>query len=499
MPKKSTARSPELESFRTKTSPELITAGNSALAANPNFNYGDGLTAALFAKAAYSHSTSTGSFLTSLGWEPLTPSASSREVKNAYAFAAKRIDASGDAQILISFEGSNSTLDQLGDWVDNVAKYGWSGYYKALQPLFADVIHQALTLKSQGKNVELVVTGHSLGGAAASLAYTDLFLPKSMGIWPDKSAPLELGSRIYDQAALKGWTEAQVRELLASTQLYVFGAPSFLIDPNKLDGWGLLKFGISALNPLSLANFFYDFGKKVVGVLDVDDKKIPSLAGFADNAFQFEHRNSDSLLGLGYLDPVAALGSRQAGTQIAINLTGENYKRYGDSLLSLHSMEFYAESIARAVAGKMITKTADPFSDSGLLLPQFSNGTPQSDRIINASEAFGLAGNDLIIASVPGEFIFNGGTGQDTYVLASYGADITINSPSYENNDFLFIALDGSISKTVDGNDLILRVTGKSPEQVSTVRLEGDTGYDVSFVGVIQMNESAAWTVSAVL
>ena len=195
MSKKSTVRSPELESFRTKTAPELITAGNSALAANPNFNYGDGLTAALFAKAAYSHSTSTGSFLSSLGWEPLAPAASSREVKNAYAFAAKRIDASGTAQIAISFEGSNTTLDQLGDWVDNVSKYGWSGYYKALQPLFAEVIHQALVLKSQGKNVELVVTGHSLGGAAASLAYTDLFLPKSMSVWPDKGAPLELGSK----------------------------------------------------------------------------------------------------------------------------------------------------------------------------------------------------------------------------------------------------------------------------------------------------------------
>jgi hypothetical protein len=419
-------------------------------------------------------------------------------VSNAYAFSAKRDLEGGKVQYVISFEGSNTTLSQIKDWVDNVAKYGWSGYYKSLQPLFADVIHQALTSKAQGKDVELLVTGHSLGGAAATAAMIDLFLPKGQNLWPEKGAPLTASSRIYEQPVLKQWSESDILNLLSDTQLYVFGAPSFLIDPNKLDAWGLVKFGFDLVTSFGIIDFFYNFGKNVAGVLNVDKAKVPNLTGYPLQAFQFEHANSAALLGLGVIDPVAAIGSEQPGTRISINLNDATYARYGDSPLSLHSMEFYVESVARAISGASLTKLSDPSAETSILLPQYSNGTADSDRIINAPEGFGLTGNDLLIVSEAGNFVLNGGIGEDTFVVSSYGANIRINGPADELEDALFFALDGTLTVETLGKSTIFKMTGKDSSQVSTVTVEHANDYDITLVGIIQTSEIAPWSVAVI-
>lgn len=496
MSKTQNSRSAAEESYRSKEQTALISAGNVALAANTNFNYTDALVSASFAKAAYSHSTATSSFLQGMDWVPLSGQRSSLEVSNAYAFSAKRELEGGKVQYVISFEGSNTTLSQIKDWVDNVAKYGWSEYYKALQPLFADVIHQALTSKSQGKDVELLVTGHSLGGAAATAAMIDLFLPKGQNLWPEKGAPLAAGSRIYEQTALRQWSESDIRNLLNDTQLYVFGAPSFLIDPNKLSALGLVKFGFDLVTSFGIIDFFYNFGKNVAGVLNVDKAKIPTLTGYALQAFQFEHGNSSALFGLGAIDPVAAIGSEQPGTQISINLNDAIYGRYGNNPLSLHSMELYVESLARAISGASLTKQSDPSAGTSILLPQYSNGTANSDRIINAPEGFGLAGNDLLIVSEAGNFVLNGGIGEDTFVISSYGANIRINGPADELEDALFFALDGTLTIEYTGESTLFKMSGKTADQVSTVEVDQANGYDITLVGIIQMSESTAWNVA---
>ena len=495
MSKSTQALELEVQSYRSKSTPTQVAPGNTELAKNLNFSYSEALVAASFAAAAYQHDTATTSFLERMTFSPLSGSASSLEVKNAYAFAGKRETPDGRIQFLISFEGSNTTLSQIKDWIDNVSKYGWSDYYKSLQPLFAEVIHQALTAKSSGKEVELLVTGHSLGGAAASVAMADLFLPKGVNFWPEKSAPLGSSSRIYEQPVLSQWTEADIRGLLADTQLYVFGAPSFLIEPNKLDAWGLVKFGLDLATSFGIIDFFYNFGKNVAGVLNVDRSKIPSLEGFSSQAFQFEHANTSALFGLGVVDPVTALGSEQAGSQVAINLSDANYSRYGGSAFSLHSMEFYVESVARAISGSELTKVNDPSATKSILLPQFSNGTDASDRIINATEGFGLAGNDLLIVNTPGRFTLNGGFGDDTFVLSSYGAEVVINGAAGETTDALFFAVQGTLSFRDEGNDRVITITGPDA-QSSTVRIDGDNGYAISLVGILQPNASTPWTVA---
>ena len=113
MSKSTQALELEVQSYRSKSTPTQVAPGNTELAKNLNFSYSEALVAASFAAAAYHHDTATTSFLETMTFSPLAGSASSLEVKNAYAFAGKRETPDGRIQFLISFEGSNTTLSQI--------------------------------------------------------------------------------------------------------------------------------------------------------------------------------------------------------------------------------------------------------------------------------------------------------------------------------------------------------------------------------------------------
>ena len=496
MTKKNDSRYREALADRSKTVATLVTPGNDQLAANPDFNYADALQAVRFAQAAYDDKTPLTTLLAQLGWSPMALSSSRLEVSHAYAFAGRREDAQGGVQFALAFEGSNSPLDlvQFRDWTHaNLLRYGWSDYYAALQPLMARVLREALTARDQGQDVELLIAGHSLGGAAASVALADLFLPPQGPLWPDSAAPLQAKARIYNHPELAGWTPEQIRSLLPETQAYVFGAPSFLIDPNKFDALGWLKFGLNLINPAGVLDFFLNLGKNVAEVVIVNEARQPNLTGIEAQLFQLEHRTSEALLGVGALDPVAALGSRQAGTTVALNLDDAAYKAYGNNPLSLHSIDHYAQTLMRVVAGEPVLRAQDPFIDSSLLLPRFSNGTPRSDLIVDVPKAAGLDGHDLLLARSPGSYTLNGGAGQDVYVIAGYGVQATIGGPADEGIDHLYFALAGQLGVEQVEGDWVFTLTGAQPGEVASVRVETGNGYDVDLVGTLVRGAGEAW------
>lgn len=487
MAKKNDNRHREALVDRSKSSPVVIQEGNDLLAANLNFSYGNALQAAAFAKSAYNHQMPLPNLLASMDWSPLTLSSSRLEVSNAYAFAGRREDAQGGVKFALAFEGSNSPFDlvQFRDWTHaNLYKYGWSDYYAMVQPIMARMLKEALTAKAAGQDVQILITGHSLGGAAASVALADLFLPANSPFWPDKKAPLQIKDRIYSHPELSNWSPDEIRSLLDDTEAYVFGAPSFLIDPNKLDASGWLKFGLNLINPKGVVDFFHNLGKNVAEVVVVNETRLPELSGIENRLFQFEHRNSDALLGLS-MDPVTALGTRQAGTQVSINLDDGAYKKYGGNPLSLHSIDNYEQSILKVIAGQPVIRAQDPWDDSGLMLPQLTNGSSRNDLLIDIPKAAGLAGNDLLLARSAGTYVFNGGAGEDVYVIAGFGVHLTISGPADEGIDSIFFVLEGTLSVARNEDAWVYKMTGADESSIATVRIQSDNGYEVDLVGTL--------------
>ena len=129
------------------------------------------------------------------------------------------------------------------------SEYGWSSYYESLIPLVQQVINDALVQKRLNKDVEIIITGHSLGGAAASVAYADLFLDPGSNagnVWIEAGAPLSSTSRIYSGYSAEDI--ADIRSLLLpNIDTYTFGAPSFLIEPTKLNGAEYASLVVGAL------------------------------------------------------------------------------------------------------------------------------------------------------------------------------------------------------------------------------------------------------------
>jgi hypothetical protein len=336
---------------------------------NFNFNYNDAMTSAIFSQAAYCLPSEVPDFLTLVGWEAITPGTTTGwEFENAYAIAGKRVSADDMVQFAIAFEGSNPPLDQLSDWTTtNASEYGWSQYYANLMPLMTLVVREAMLAKDENKNVELLITGHSLGGAAASVAYADLFLPSNQDFWIETKddVPLKNGHRIYDQTGLDQWTDAQIRALLTDTNVYTFGAPSFLIEPTKPSGSEWLALGFDLVTSSNPADFFFTLGAAVAEAVIVDDTLIRDLSGYWEHVFQFEHENSDWAA---FVDPVASIGSEDAGTVLDINLTTSIYDRYNEiaSFPEMHSMDNYVESIARLISGAELIKSDNPLSSNSL-------------------------------------------------------------------------------------------------------------------------------------
>jgi Ca2+-binding RTX toxin-like protein len=488
-----------------------------SLQTNPNFSYNDALTAAFFADAVYVHDQAIpaidglASTLNANHWTPLKTgsggennfdAAGGYKVGNAYGFAARRVAADGAVELVLSFEGSNATLAELGDWSSaNLSEYGWSNYYASLMPLMTELVNQALLEKATNPNVGIIITGHSLGGAAASVAFADLFLPASQNFWVEAHAPLTSGSRIYAQSALDAWTDEQIHGLVNNTSVYTFGAPSFLIEPTKFDGPQWLAFTAQEVGAFILGGIQGAALDLVLGtalVTNVREDLVPNLTGFSSRVFQFEQvdTSTDRLP-----DPVAVLGSRDAGTVLRIDLASQIHDRYNTLFAAptqMHSMDGYLETLARLVTGSYLVEpgTTTPLAAVQVGTDFYNDFITQASGLLTYN---GGAGNDVLIASMAGQSAYlNGGLGSDTYIVGNYGLEVTVAGPANEQDDRLYFNLTGNISASElndSSNSLVITITYGA--QSSTVTVEnwfsGTGAYQLADIGRIQPIEVINW------
>jgi hypothetical protein len=208
------------------------------------YSINQALAASAHSQLAYQYAGNASDFkqtLGSLGWTlidlkaaPGLPNQPTGTHENAFSYSASRNLSSDRVQFVYAIRGSDSPTEDWRDWIwNNASQYGWSHYYEQVREPFAEMLAQALSAQASGKSVEILVTGHSLGGAAAQAAFADLILPAGQGVWVDAGAPLGASSRLFSEAALSSFTSAQVRSLVSSATAYTFGAPSLLIDPQK--------------------------------------------------------------------------------------------------------------------------------------------------------------------------------------------------------------------------------------------------------------------------
>ncbi|MFM8932981.1 MAG: DUF4214 domain-containing protein, partial [Gemmataceae bacterium] len=357
---------------------------------NPAYDPADAMLAGKFAEMAYKHrQPDYEALVASTGWTGITlpdlptlPSGTPFSAvagygvrdglsMQSYAMAARSALPDGTQRFILSFEGSNSPLEEPADWIVNASKYGWSRYYASLMPIVTEVVREVLVEQDAGKPTQLILTGHSLGGAAAMVAYADLFVTPGTDVWPANSQILGAGSRIYDQQALAAWPQERVRALLKDTTVYTIGAPSFLIEPTKPDGAEAtaLFAGLTATtgNPLLQAGILMATALKS---LTVDEAKLPDLTGYSDAVFQYAHKNSSWYLPG---DIVAQLGSRHAGTQLDVNLDNDIQYRYTGALLyavpgGTHGSGNYRESVIRSISGDTLLKSPNELQSKSPML-----------------------------------------------------------------------------------------------------------------------------------
>lgn len=472
--------------------------------ADLTFSYRDALIGALFANQAYEAEAGFARWLEPLGWTPIdrnSPQTSYLKADNAVAIAARHDAVNAPVtQFIISFKGT----DSLADWGNNLMRFGWTNYYKALMPLMARVIDAALLAEQEGRTIELLITGHSLGGAVATLALADLVVDPTQDFWRIEDAPLSKSERIFANPLIAAkWTVPQIASLADKSHVYTFGAPSFLIDPNKL---GSLPDHLIGLSPLEL---FGRLDEIVKHALTVRDAQLPELDRYAERAFQFEHVNSDPWSAD---DTVAQLGDRDPGTVLTIDLDKEVYRRYGSepfglfkvtTPIDLHGMDAYIESLARAVSDSKVVKPDSPAIGASPLLPKPSSATVFND-MLHGSRIDGLAGNDILMADAAQNFHFDGGAGDDIYLVSRFGAHVVIDA-QIAGLDSLYFALPGSISS----KDRVDPATGRV-DRVFSITDQGETasvtvvGWDtdpqgganaLDFVGQILPSDKNLWAV----
>ncbi|MGD9619323.1 MAG: Ig-like domain-containing protein [Mycolicibacterium sp.] len=438
---------------------------------NPNFSYEDAALASMFSDLAYNHRDAD--FATQVqatGWKGIgvskpnmgvggfSPAAGGYGVKTlqtqSYAFAGQRTAADGTVQFVVAFEGSNSPGSEPADWVANALQYGWSHYYASLMPLMNTVVGQMLQAQDQQKKTQLILTGHSLGGALSMMAFADLLAPKG-NLWPGTSDVLKAGHRVLDSVG--GWSLETRTALLTDTTVYTFGAPSILIEPVKL-GANTPKAPVPDTTLLRWTPFGPLFEKAVdvvataLGTLIVDESKLPKFKGvpgisFDTRVFQFEHANtSPAYPG----DSVAQIGSRDPGDVLEINLHDVVHILYAGSNALVpagtHPMGAYQESVIRLVGNRMLLKSPNDLAQNTPKLTQTSSGKGsdiRNDFFINASDD-GKNGNDLFVYSKPGTYTANGGGGTDTYSIGVFGVTLAIDGARQSGRDSLVFDLPGT-------------------------------------------------------
>ena len=459
------------------------------IATNPAFSYQDAILAGRFSELAYKwrDAADFAARVNATGWQGIrvsdsamgqggfSPAAGGYGVigfqdgmpVNSYAFAGRRTAADGTEQFVFAVEGSNACsvpclLDTFGieallrredryDWNANVQQYGWSRYYASLQPLMAEVLRQMIGLQRSGTKTQLIITGHSLGGATAMVAYADLLAPQG-NLYPGSTDVLIDGKRIWDKIppdVLPSPYSDPVRQaILDATTVYTFGAPSPLMDPVKIPG------GLNALlADISLKSVF-DIWRTLGEVQTVRDDLLPKpyRDGTANRVFQFEHtgttfytRRTDPITGAEVLverkyadDVVAALGSRDPGYRFEIQLRQDIHEGYAggssaaEGTLGLsgatHDIGLYNESLIRLATWNALLADRTPF-ESVVGSPTTSGqGSDPRNDVFRDIAGTGRGGNDWFGLTKPGDFVVDGGQGNDLYVQAR---DVAVTIDGY--------------------------------------------------------------------
>ncbi|MFO1327842.1 MAG: hypothetical protein U1F56_10835 [Rubrivivax sp.] len=474
-------------------------SGQSTSHTSARYDLTKSLDAALLSLAAYDSGFTLAAGLQSHGWKPLSNAlldaggGYAAEGKtgsgklNAYAFTASRELPGNTVQYAIAFRGT----DDGTDWLDtNASRWGFSSYYANLRPVMVEFLKSAADAKLAGKNVELLITGHSLGGAAAQAALADLLLEHGKDLWSmeaGQSSTLDVAHRIWSNP-LVAQREAVIRELAQDATAITFGAPSLLIDAEKPPSPGLaLTAALAPLlvapNPaLAIMAAVADLAALLADSLVVDNSRSlnatpQELLSLQNHLFQYEHEDSDALRAA---DPVASLGTEDPGMVFDINLETGIHDRYNGlaswAIVAMHTMNGYLESLGRAVSGAPLLKSPNDLANSSPLPPGANFGTPENDLIIGSafSPVSGGSGNDLMLTGdAQGNYTFDGGVGVDTYVLRAAGAqgsdlpdiggvNAIIDGPAGEAVDHLIFSHEGSLSADVKGDNVVLTLTSST-------------------------------------
>jgi hypothetical protein len=301
------------------------------------------------------------------------------------------------------------------------------------------------------------------------MAFADLLAPQG-NLWPDTADVLAAGDRVLDLVG--GWSPEIRTALLAATSVYTFGAPSILIEPNKLGLAESLAFGATVASSGLLGAL--PLLPRAIVALTVDDTKLPDLTGvaginFPTRVFQFEHANT-SWIPPYPGDIVAQIGSRDPGTVLQINLDNDIQVAYTSLLTRLvpggtHPMSGYRESVIRLITNRQLLKNPNPLSDSSPQLPQTTGAgsDTRNDFFVNAG-GDGLNGNDLFTFSQGGTYAASGGAGSDAYSIGSYGVSVVIDGANQSGRDTVVFDLAGTPGTTYtnsgSGDTAVFSVTG---------------------------------------
>ena len=164
----------------------------------------------------------------------------------------------------------------------------------------------------------------------------------------------------------------------------------------------------------------------------------------------------------------------------------------------------YEETVARLISDSPVLKSSDSFADTSPLLAysSTSTGAATNDHFLNMAGAAGLAGNDLFVYTTRANYSANGGADDDTYVLANYGIDLTLDGSVLSGLDTLIFDLAGTITRSEGNFDSVAGADVRYTIFNSDANIATFTLLNPNAVGLdrlIQINEdpNVNWTISS--